>query len=143
MKRRSVSPFSLSFLDIMFCGFGAVVLLVLILNTDTVRARNETFADLRSEVVRLEQEVIVGDENLVQARNSLDTATDELVRTEGESERIIQTIRSLELEIARMERETLASREDINRLSSDLKSLDSEHKRLGAGGGGAWRAGCG
>ncbi len=132
MKRRSVSPFSLSFLDIMFCGFGAVVLLVLILNTDTVRARNETFADLRSEVVRLEQEVIVGDENLVQARNSLDIATDELVRTEGESERIIQTIRSLELEIARMERETLASREDINRLSSDLKSLDSEHKRLGA-----------
>ena len=47
MKRRPVSPFSLSFLDIMFCGFGAVVLLVLILNTDTVKARNQTFADLR------------------------------------------------------------------------------------------------
>ena len=47
MKRRPVSPFSLSFLDIMFCGFGAVVLLVLILNTDTVRARNAVFADLR------------------------------------------------------------------------------------------------
>ena len=31
MKRRLVSPFSLSFLDIMFCGFGAVVLLVLVL----------------------------------------------------------------------------------------------------------------
>ena len=57
MKRRPVSPFSLSFLDIMFCGFGAVVLLVLILNTDTVRARNETFADLSAEVIRLEQEV--------------------------------------------------------------------------------------
>jgi len=132
MKRRPVSPFSLSFLDIMFCGFGAVVLLVLILNTDTVRARNETFADLRSEVVRLEQEVILGQENMVQARNTLETTTDELARTEGESERIIQTIRSLKLEIARMERETLASREDINRLSSDLKSLDSEQKRLGA-----------
>ena len=50
MQRRPVSPFSLSFLDIMFCGFGAVVLLVLILNTDTVKARNQTFADLRGEV---------------------------------------------------------------------------------------------
>jgi hypothetical protein len=132
MKRRPVSPFSLSFLDIMFCGFGAVVLLVLILNTDTVRARNETFADLRSQVVKLEQEVIIGEENLVQSRNTLEETTDEAIRTEGESERIIKTIRELEIEIARMERETLASREDINRLSSDLKSLDSEHRRLGA-----------
>ena len=131
MKRRPVSPFSLSFLDIMFCGFGAVVLLVLILNTDTVRARNETFADLRSQVVKLEQEVIIGEENLVQSRNTLEETTDEAIRTEGESERIIKTIRVLEIEIARMERETLASREDINRLSSDLKSLDSEHRRLG------------
>ena len=132
MKRRPVSPFSLSFLDIMFCGFGAVVLLVLILNTDTVRARNETFADLRSQVVKLEQEVLVGEDHRVQARNTLGETTDELVRTVGESERIIQSISEIEIEIARLERETLASREDINRLSSDLKSLDSEHKRLGA-----------
>ena len=27
MKKRTASPFSLAFLDIMFCGFGAVVLL--------------------------------------------------------------------------------------------------------------------
>ena len=84
MKRRPISPFSMSFLDIMFCGFGAVVLLVLILNTDTVRARNAVFADLRSEVVRLEQEVIVGREQLVLARNSLGTADSELATTQGE-----------------------------------------------------------
>ena len=56
-KRRQVSPFSLSFLDIMFCGFGAVVLLVLVLDHDTVRARSKTFADLRSEIVGLERKV--------------------------------------------------------------------------------------
>jgi hypothetical protein len=132
MKRRPISPFSLSFLDIMFCGFGAVVLLVLILNTDTVRARNEVFADLRSEVVRLEQEVIVGSENLVVAHNSLSATEKDLVSTEGESERVIETIREIEIEIADMENETLASKEHINRLSSDLKSLDEEKKRLGA-----------
>ena len=132
MKRRPVSPFSLSFLDVMFCGFGAVVLLVLILNHDTVKARNQTFADLRSEVVHLEQEVLVGAENLVVARNSLEATDRELVEMQGESERVIRTTRELEIEIARMSRETLASREHINRLSSDLKSLDTEHKRLGA-----------
>ncbi len=100
----------MSFLDIMFCGFGAVVLLVLILNTDTVRARNAVFADLRSEVVRLEQEVIVGREQLVTARNSVESADSELVTTRGEAERIIETIRKLEIEVARMENEERHSR---------------------------------
>ena len=132
MKRRPVSPFSLSFLDIMFCGFGAVVLLVLILNYDTVQARNAVFADLRSEVVRLEQEVIVGRENMVAARNTLDVADNELVTMQGEAERVIETIRKLEIEVARMENETLANQEHVNALASDLKTLDKEQRRLGA-----------
>jgi hypothetical protein len=132
MKRRPVSAFSLSFLDIMFCGFGAVVLLVLILNHDTVRARSETFSDLRSEVVRLEKEVLLGEEQLVTARNSLQATDRELVVTQGEAERVIRVIRELEIEIARMEKQTLANREHVNRLASDLKSLDEDKKRLGA-----------
>ncbi|MGB5716703.1 MAG: VWA domain-containing protein, partial [Gammaproteobacteria bacterium] len=132
MKRRPVSPFSLSFLDIMFCGFGAVVLLVLILNTDTVRARNETFADLSADVIRLEQEVLTGEDDRVRARNSLTVVENEQVATEGEAERIIDTIKALEIQVAMLEKETIASRSHINELSSDLKSLDDEQKRQGA-----------
>ena len=33
---RSFNVFTLSFLDIMFCGFGAVILLVMIINHDIV-----------------------------------------------------------------------------------------------------------
>ena len=132
MKRRPVSPFSLSFLDIMFCGFGAVVLLVLILNADTVKARNETFADLSADVIRLEQEVIVGEDDRVLARNSLAAVDNEQLATAGEAERIIETIRTLEIQIATLEKETLASRAHINDLSSDLKNLDAEQKRQGA-----------
>jgi cell division protein FtsB len=132
MKRRPVSPFSISFLDIMFCGFGAVVLLVLILNTDTVRARNETFSDLSSEVVQLEQEVLIGQDELVLARNTMQATERQQVTMQGESERIIETIRALEIQIAKLENETLASRAHINDLSSDLKTLDSGKKRLGA-----------
>ena len=132
MKRRPVSAFSLSFLDIMFCGFGAVVLLVLILNHDTVRERSRTFLDLRSEVVRLEQEVLIGEEQRVTARNSLQASNQELVVTQGEAERLIEDIRDLEIEIARMEKQTLANRQHVNRLTADLKSLDKEKERLGA-----------
>ena len=132
MSRRKVSPFSLSFLDIMFCGFGAVVLLVLVLNHDTVKAREQVFADLRAEVVRLEKEVLVGDQDLVEARNSVQATESELVLMQGESERVIDTSREIELEIARMSLETLANREHVRQLATDLKSLDKVQKRLGA-----------
>jgi len=132
MKRRQLTPFSLSFLDVMCCGFGAVVLLVLILNNDTVRAREHTFADLRAEAVRIEQEVLLGQDDLVAARNSLETTDEELAATQGQSEQVIEKIRRIKLEIAGLDQETLASREHVNRLTTDLQSLDSEHKRLGA-----------
>ncbi|MCB1736443.1 MAG: VWA domain-containing protein [Gammaproteobacteria bacterium] len=130
--RRTLSPFSLSFLDIMFCGFGAVVLLVLILNHDTVQTREKTFTDLRGEVLRLEKEVIAGRANLVEARNSLEATEAERVRMEGEAERVIQKRTDLDVEIARLEQQTLATKAHINELKSDLKTLDTENKRLGA-----------
>ena len=97
MSRRKVSPFSLSFLDIMFCGFGAVVLLVLVLNHDTVKSRNETFSDLRAEAVRLEKEVLIGEDYLVEARNSLQATEREIVLMQGESERVIDTTSDMEI----------------------------------------------
>lgn len=131
MKRRPVSPFSLSFLDIMFCGFGAVVLLVLILNTDTVKARNQVFADLRSEVVLLEEQVLEGEEGLVRARNSLEVTEQDVLVTRGETEQVIRTIKSLEQELSNMQAETRARREHIASLTSDLKQLDQQRERYG------------
>ncbi len=131
MQRRSISPFSLSFLDIMFCGFGAVVLLVLILNTDTVRTRNQTFADLRSEAVKLQEQVLTGRQDLVAVRNSLQTTDQALVITRGETEEVLRTIRELQAELATMNAETQARREHVAALSADLKQLEEEKKRLG------------
>ena len=93
----------------MFCGFGAVVLLVLILNADTVQARNEVFADLRSEVVRMENEVIVGRENMVVARNSLEATEQDLVLTQGNAERIQQSILQIEAGLTNLRHKTVAS----------------------------------
>lgn len=132
MKRRPISPFSLSFLDIMFCGFGAVVLLVLILNKSTVEARNEVFADLRSEVVRMENEVIVGQENMVVARNSLEQTEKEIILMQGDAERVQQSTLEIEAGLTDLNRETTASREHINRLKSDLQGLDKKSRELSA-----------
>jgi len=124
MKRRPVSASSLSFLDIMFCGFGAVVLLVLILNTNTVQERNVITADLRSEVVRMENEVIVGRENLVVAYNSLQASDKDIVLMQGQASRVQQSLLEMEEGLTDLNRRTVASREHINQLKTDIKGLD-------------------
>jgi len=62
-RRSPLSAFNLSFLDIMFCGFGAVVLLVLIVNSHMVEGRREKHKDLHAVLSSLELEV-QAEENL-------------------------------------------------------------------------------
>jgi len=132
MKRRPVTPFSLSFLDIMFCGFGAVVLLVLIINADTVQARNEAFSDLRGQVVRVENEVIIGQENLVIARNSLNASEQEIILTQGDARRVQSSLLEIEAGLSDLKLETSARRAHVNQLKSDLKGLDKSTRKLSA-----------
>ena len=51
-RRRETPAASMSFLDVMFCGFGAVVLLVMILNGEVLQKREHKFEDLRAELAR-------------------------------------------------------------------------------------------
>jgi hypothetical protein len=130
MTRRTITPFSLSFLDVMFCGFGAVVLLVMILNSHTLSAREKVHADLRGEVMRLEKEVLDARQKLVLARNALDRTERERVVTEGRARQVIERLRQLRAERADLDAQTLARRQHVKRLQADLKSLDEERRRL-------------
>ncbi|MCP3866667.1 MAG: VWA domain-containing protein [Gammaproteobacteria bacterium] len=131
-KRRTVSPFSLSFLDIMFCGFGAVVLLVLILNTDTVKVRKQYQADLHAEVFRLETSLEDATRDLAVVRNSLAETDNSLAKTQGRSEEVIESLTLSKEELSRYNARTLARVKDVKMLKSDLLDLDKENRRLGA-----------
>ena len=131
-KRRNTSQFNLSFLDVMCCGFGAVVLLVMLLHGDMLSTRKEVVADLHSEAVRLEREVKVGRENLVELQNSLQQTDQEIVRTEGLSRQILERIDEIRDELATMEGKSFATKKHIDALKSDLLNLDKESRRIGA-----------
>jgi hypothetical protein len=131
-RRKSLSPFNLSFLDIMFCGFGAVVLLVLVINAATLRSRKEQHEDLRAEVMRQELEVKAGQEHLVELKNSVRKSNDQVIITQGRSKEVLALIKKTELELADLQKQTLARKEHINKLQTDLKTMDKENRRLGA-----------
>jgi hypothetical protein len=131
-NRRSTSQFNLSFLDVMCCGFGAVVLLVMLLNGNMIAARKEIVADRRSEVVRLEREVKVGREHLVSLQNSMTQTEQELVRTEGLSAQVIASIAQTKDELATLSGTSQALRQHVNALQADLLSMEEETRRVGA-----------
>lgn len=133
MARRTANVFGLSFLDVMFCGFGAVILLVMILNSNAIEQRRQVNQELKSQVDRLENTRLEGQKRLVQLKNSFKETEQELVTTKGLSKKIISMIKQKNVELSKLDKETLARIEHINRLKADLKSLDEGSKRLEAG----------
>ena len=133
MRRKTPNVFSLAFLDCMFCGFGAVILLFMIINHDTMARQDTLHQDRRGEVERLEQEIVEETKQLVVLRNTLEETEQEQVKTQGLARRIIKIQQQKELELAQLEKDTLARTRHINALKADLKSLEEDSKRLEAG----------
>jgi hypothetical protein len=132
MKRRRLNVFSLSFLDCISCGLGAIILLFVIVNAKGAMQRDAVTTDLRAEVNRLENMVLDGKKELVAARNSMEETEKQLIETRGLARRIIQTLEEKEVELADSEKDTLATRTHVNRLKADLKSVEEELRRLKA-----------
>jgi hypothetical protein len=116
----------------MCCGFGAVVLLVMLLNGDMISTRREIVADLRSEVTRIQREINVGKEHLVTLQNSMQQTDEEIVRTEGLSRQVLTNLEQTKLELATMSGKSQAKKKHIEALQSDLLSLDKDSQRIGA-----------
>jgi hypothetical protein len=81
----------------------------------------------------MERKVLEGKKDLIEARNTLEKILEELVRTEGLSKRLIERIKEKKEELAYFENDTLATKAHINKLKTDLKSLEKDVKRLEAG----------
>jgi hypothetical protein len=100
MKRRQINIFSLSFLDIITCGLGAIILLFVLVNAKSAAQRDSITSDFRAEVDRMEQEVLEGKKDLIQARNSMEQTKADLVRTEGLARRIIEILEQKKIELS-------------------------------------------
>jgi len=120
-KRRNVA-FSLSFLDIMACGFGAVTLLFLILrhNANEIPVPDER---LSSEISLLQQDIEQAEQNKVEALNSLEKIALEIVETQGLSKRVIT-------ELAEKEKSIQEDPNNIDKLRRQVKQLEDETAQI-------------
>ena len=129
-KRRPMEVFSMSFLDCMSCGFGAVILFFMIINSQVRRDVEAPPDHLSGETVKLEFEILEHRKNLVLAKNSMEDLEDEKMSAEEQIAAIIALIRKLKEELEIYDSDTLAKVERVEKLQSDIESLEEERKRL-------------
>ena len=129
-KRRQMQVFSMSFLDCMSCGFGAVILFFMIINAQVKDTTDQDPTNLMAETTRLETEILDGRKNLVLARNTIEDLDDRKQTTEGQIAQIIALIEELRAELSRYDNDTLAQLERVEKLQADIRSLQEEVQRL-------------
>jgi hypothetical protein len=129
-KKRSFTTFNLSFLDIMSCGFGAVILVFLIIDHSIEVQSKDLNRDLLSEVNLLEEDIADGEEGLVKLRNTLSEVDLEMVEAQGRATRITEQIDEYEALIEALRRDGYTERADIETLKAEIQSLEEEVKKL-------------
>ncbi len=137
-SRRPFSTFSLSFLDIMSCGFGAAILLFLIIkhNIESNVPVPVTTPDLSSEVMLLEEEILDDNKNLAKIRNTISDIDDELAIARGLARRIMDEIATTEgltdeLTVDGIEGTLKKLKADIIRLETEQQQLIKELDKTG------------
>jgi len=132
-RRRPLTTLSLSFLDAICCGFGAVLLLFLILSHNSVAQRREATDALQQEVAALEQQVLSGREQTAALGADLDQASARRQRLLAQARTATESIAGRSYDLAQLETDRIAREAHVNRLKADLKSRDEELKRLEGG----------
>jgi len=127
-RRREFEVFSMSFLDAICCGFGAIILLFIVSRTSEPGRLEESERDLDGLIAQYERELneIVGETERVR-RDEANTSSD--LRTDR------RRIEDLQAELERIRAQLLITQDptltnEQNRLASAKQSLTDEMRRL-------------
>jgi hypothetical protein len=129
-RRRRIEVFSLSFLDCISCGFGAVVLLFVIINSQVAARASQATQDMNAETSRIEEEVLDGRKNLVRLRATLESQRERRDIVTAEARRIDEMLKRMRAELAAAESDTVARVESVEQLRADIKQLEEANRRL-------------
>ena len=130
--KRRFTVFSLSFLDVMSCGFGAVVLIFLVINhridTQTPDVDREALAESR----KLDYLIEIGQKDLVDVQERLE---DTRQRVADARRQLLATLVDRDRrkdDVEDLEARTIAARESIEELKTDVETRERDVRRLQA-----------
>ena len=139
-RERGIDIFNMSFLDVVSCGFGAIILLLVIVKVAEPFALELVQTDLTGLVARLQQELHqlsgetqVLNQELEARRQQLSAARDKLARLQGELSSVEGRYQTSRLDLAahtRIERQLALAQQKLTEEQQRL--LGSSYRRAAA-----------
>ncbi len=129
-KRRNVSVFSLSFLDVMSCGFGATVLVFLIINHEVDDEIKEVNRDLLSELRLLNYEITTGTPNLTELEKRLEDVKARIAQAKRLRVATVEDAERKREELTQLEAMTITQRKSLEELMAEVDMREEDVERL-------------
>ncbi len=129
-QKRRFNVFSLSFLDIMSCGFGATVLVFMLIHHSTLERSDSINEELLVEISDLRQEIDQSRQFLIEADVEVDESDQKILELQARVRRLLDQTAQARDELATQNQTTLAQRQSLEQLMADVRALDEQAKRL-------------
>ena len=122
-QRRQIAVFNLSFLDVVSCGFGAIILLLVISRVTEPTVIEKISVDLSGQVIELE-------EQLHEIRGRTDVLNRELTSRQEQLSEEIKKIARLQGELETIKGQFRAAQSDVAVLSRIEAQMESARQQL-------------
>ena len=134
MKQRSreLNVFSMSFLDAITAGFGAVVLLFMLVSQNALVEPRTVVNDLEAEARRWELRVLTGQRNLVQLKEQLENQVREWTALLSVRQNLTSEIQDTQTRLETLTQDSDARRAALERLRAELAQLSQQSQELAA-----------
>lgn len=129
-RRRSFNVISMSFLDAITCGFGAIILFFMIITANVDVRRDAELDDVAAEVDRAQLKVLTGRKNLVQLKEDLARLLEDWASSRGVKQQLVTEIQRTEDQFNNLSEDSQSRRELVEQLRADLAALETETERL-------------
>lgn len=131
-RRRTDSIFSMSFLDAITCGFGAVILVFMIIAANIDLRRDAALDELMSDRDRTQIKLVAARNNLIRLRERLGEQLEESAVQRGVREELLSEVRTTREQFESLTENSEEREELIDQLSAELDELEAETERLSA-----------
>jgi von Willebrand factor type A domain len=132
-RRRTTEVFTLSFLDCICCGFGAVILFYTIVSAQSGVVQKRANDTVTAEVNRLDEQVLTGSRKLAALRDTLEKTRTEVASASAQSNILSSQLTSHQNQVSNYDATHLSRQEHIEKLRADIQALQEGVKRLEAG----------
>jgi hypothetical protein len=132
-RRRAIEVFTLSFLDCICCGFGAVILFYTIVSARSGFVQTQATDTLSAEVSRLDEQLLTGTRSLAALRDTLEKTRKEVASASSQSNLLAAQLAARKTQVSNYDATHLSHKERIEKLRADIQALQEGTKRLEAG----------